>query len=268
MTSNLSSCKICGDAMARFGQAKILSKYDVNYFRCTRCGFIQTERPYWLSEAYSSAIAATDLGPVNRAVQMAYKTRALILTLLHPKGIYLDYGAGWGLFVRRMRDLGFDFHYHDAYSANLFARGFESPPSPPSSYELVTAIEVVEHMPDPLDALAGLRQVTENILFTTEVVPEPAPAVSRWWYYTPEHGQHVSFFSRRSLQLVARNLGYNLYSSGSIHLLSTRHLSRRLFAISVNESVAAPLGHILAWVRGIESLLPADFEAVSGTRLP
>jgi hypothetical protein len=40
----------------------VLRKYDVQYFQCGGCGFLQTETPYWLDEAYSSAIVTADTG--------------------------------------------------------------------------------------------------------------------------------------------------------------------------------------------------------------
>ena len=57
-------CKICGSEASSFDSARILRKYDVDYFECPYCGFIQTEEPYWLTEAYSSAITSSDIGLV------------------------------------------------------------------------------------------------------------------------------------------------------------------------------------------------------------
>lgn len=49
-------CKICGSDAPFFSEADILKKHHVKYYKCSSCGFIQTEAPYWLSEAYSDAI--------------------------------------------------------------------------------------------------------------------------------------------------------------------------------------------------------------------
>ena len=56
------SCKICGMSSLFFERAQVLRKYRVQYFRCQHCGFIQTEEPYWLEEAYTTAIAMQDVG--------------------------------------------------------------------------------------------------------------------------------------------------------------------------------------------------------------
>lgn len=108
-------CGVCGNDVAKYAQAIILKKRQVQYYRCQFCGFIQTESPYWLDEAYSSAISDLDLGPVNRAFSHSYIVKTLILALFEHRGRFLDYGAGYGIFVRRMRDMGFNlFHYGTA----------------------------------------------------------------------------------------------------------------------------------------------------------
>lgn len=40
---------------------------------------MQTEEPYWLAEAYSSAISDLDLGPVNRAITGARIVEGVIV---------------------------------------------------------------------------------------------------------------------------------------------------------------------------------------------
>ncbi len=37
----------------------------------------------------------------------------------------MDFGAGHGVFVRMMRDKGFDFFWNDIYCKNLYAKDFE-----------------------------------------------------------------------------------------------------------------------------------------------
>jgi len=48
--------KITGGATERIFSSVILNKYEVDFFKCLETGFVQTEDPYWLEEAYSSAL--------------------------------------------------------------------------------------------------------------------------------------------------------------------------------------------------------------------
>lgn len=44
-------CRVCGAEAENFDQAKVLGKYDVSYYVCKECGFVETEEPYWLEES-------------------------------------------------------------------------------------------------------------------------------------------------------------------------------------------------------------------------
>src|SRR5689334_23291254 len=127
-------CKICQSLTNQFGQAEVLKKYNVSYYRCDKCGFIQTESPHWLDEAYSSSITKSDIGLLGRNLQTAGLTKLVILTCFNPGGRFLDYGGGYGIFVRLMRDSGFDYYRYDPLCLNLFADGFDAVPN--SSYDL------------------------------------------------------------------------------------------------------------------------------------
>lgn len=261
-------CRLCDeDASSPFSTALVLGKHSVDYFRCGNCGFVQTEKPYWLDEAYSSAITSIDIGPVNRSVVMAEKTKSLILAFFDFKAEYLDYGAGYGIFVRRMRDIGFDFHYHDKFCTNIFAASFDVDLDISVKYELVTAFEVVEHLEEPLQQFRELRKITKNIFFTTEIMPSRYPKPEEWWYYGLGHGQHISFFSRQSLHALADKLGLNLYTYGSFHLLTEKKISYKLFRFILDPRFNILVGYLLARTKRITSLLPRDFEKLSGTKI-
>src|SRR5436305_1581957 len=41
-------CKICSTETKAHDSGRILGRYEVQFFRCPNCGFIQTEEPYWV----------------------------------------------------------------------------------------------------------------------------------------------------------------------------------------------------------------------------
>lgn len=256
-------CKICSAETTPFDTAVVLRKYSVRYFRCPRCAFIQTESPYWLKEAYEKAIVDIDLGVVNRSYTMADKCQALLLSLFSPGSRFVDYGAGYGMFVRRMRDVGFNFYHHDKYADNIFARGFEAQPG--DTYSLLTAFEVFEHLAEPREDLATMLSFAPSIFFSTELVPEPAPRPHDWWYYVLDYGQHVALYSRRSLEVLAAEHGLRLYSDGvSLHLMTRKRFHPLLFRFLMKRRGGALARVALAWRRRQVSLLPADFAQASG----
>ena len=75
--------------------------------------------PIWLGEAYAEPINRSDTGYVWRNLWARDKMRECIEFNLNPDGIFLDYAAGYGLFVRLMRDAGYNFPWSDLYCQNL-----------------------------------------------------------------------------------------------------------------------------------------------------
>src|SRR6185312_6383740 len=198
-------CRLCGEEALPFGSARVLASLGVDYYRCRACGFVQTEEPYWLERAYEQPIAKIDVGIISRNIALGATASAVISALFDSGGRFLDWGGGYGILVRLMRDRGFDFYWRDPFCENLFAHGFEWAEG--GRAELVTAFEVLEHLPHPVEDVAAMAAVSDNLLVSTLVLPDPAPAPGDWWYYALESGQHVSLYSRRSLRVLAGRLG-------------------------------------------------------------
>jgi len=125
-----------------------------------------------------------------------------------------------------MRDYGFDFYWYDKYCDNLMARGFEYRPElgPCSA---VTAIEIMEHLEDPLGFVSEALDETKAkaFIFTTELFDGTPPAPSEWWYYSFETGQHIAFYQRRTLELMAKKLGLCFVSENGMHIFSREQIN-------------------------------------------
>lgn len=223
------NCKVCQSQSLPFATAKILNgKYKIQYFQCQNCGFIQTEEPYWLADAYSQAIAPSDEGLIFRNLMLAQITNNIISNFFNPEASFLDFGGGYGLLVRLMRDIRYNFFWQDKYCQNLFAQGFEA--GGVSSYQLLTAFEVFEHFVNPLEEIKALLKYSSNILFSTEIIPPNNPQPNEWWYYALNEGQHISLYSLKSLSILAEKFGLNFYTNkSSIHLLTEQKISPELF---------------------------------------
>lgn len=230
-------CKICQSQASHFANARVLDKYDIDYFKCENCGFVQTQEPYWLSEAYTNAIASSDVGLVFRNLQFSKITTNIILSIFDHYSQFLDYGGGYGLFVRLMRDAGFDFYWYDKFCENIFAKPFAAV-SEDGEYELVTAFGVLEHFSNPLTEIQNILKFSKNIFFSTELLPENNPKPGEWWYYSLQDGQHISIYTVQSLAIVAEQLGLSFYSNGlNLHLITEKQIPETLFK---NLSYAPP----------------------------
>ena len=223
-------CKVCDNETVPLGNAEVLKRYKVTYFHCPFCGFVQTEQPYWLAEAYHSAIADEDTGLVNRNLILANLTAQVIKSCFNTTKPFLDFGGGYGLFVRLMRDMQLDFYRYDKFCPNLFAKGFDGKLDPETGYELVTAFEVFEHFVYPLAEIEQLLQSSRSILFSTEVMPMSPYKPGEWGYYSLAAGQHISFFSLKSLYYIAKRYGLRFYTDGRwVHMFSDREITHPHF---------------------------------------
>jgi hypothetical protein len=260
--SELQICKICSGSIELISQAVILDKYTVAYFSCLECGLIQTESPYWLPEAYSAAITSSDIGMVSRNIALAKITKPIISVFFGSSGKFLDYGGGYGLYVRMMRDYGFDFFWYDKYCQNTFAVGFEAKVE--DRFELLTAFEIFEHLADPVAELESLLVRSRNVLFSTELVPDGNPKPGEWWYYGLEHGQHISFYRKKTLIALANKFKLNCYSDGnSLHLFTEKTISERLFRLICHNFVARKA---IDFTHRTKSLIEEDYLKITGSK--
>ena len=238
----------------------ILNRHDVRFYRCTACGFIQTEEPHWLGEAYMEAINRADVGLFRRNARQVKMAKAVIATFFKRSGRFIDFGGGYGLLARLMRDKGFDFYRWDAHCENMFARGFDAEAD--GGFELLTAFELFEHLEDPVGEVERMLTFAPNILFTTELLPEPAPAVDQWWYYGLDHGQHVSFYTKKALSILAERFSLHLTTDGkSRHLMTKEKVSPLLFQVVSKYKVA----FIIDAVYRRRSLIPEDYRKFVGS---
>ena len=222
-------CKICSANASIFSETKILNKYDIKYYQCYSCGFIQTEEPYWLEESYSEVINRSDIGLLSRNIELVKITKVLISFFFDRNAKFIDYGAGYGVFVRLMRDNGIKFYWKDAYCENLFAKDFEAIKSD-EKYQALTAYEVFEHLVNPKEEIEKMLLYSDSILFSTYLLPPNNPKPGEWWYYAVDHGQHVSIYTKKSIGIIAQKYGLNFYSNGkNIHLLTKKKINGFIF---------------------------------------
>ncbi len=218
------TCNICGSPMDPIFSACILKKYRIQYFQCSNCRYVCTEDPYWLQESYKYSINITDTGILARNIYLSKITSCILFLFFQRNKKYLDYGGGYGILTRLMRDIGFDFYLYDPYTENLFARGFRYPDNYCGDIELITSYESFEHFSNPLEDLGIIFSISHNVFFSTEILPDPVPKPEEWWYYGLEHGQHISFYSQQTLKTIAESFGLNLYSYNNLHFFTHKKL--------------------------------------------
>ncbi len=227
-------CRLCGAGSKKKFEANIMALKRIDYYLCPECGFLQTEYPSWLEKAYEKAINDSDRGLLKRNLVFSEKAARIISLFFNPKGKFLDYGGGYGLFAGLMREKGYDFRLYEPYAENLFVPE-HSFSGEGGKFDLITSFECFEHFVNPKEELERIFSMTANVLFSTELLPEELPDPAFWpisWaYYGLEHGQHISFYSRKTLEIEAAKRGLKFYTNGfNLHLITEKNIDCRLFS--------------------------------------
>ncbi|MCU7618347.1 class I SAM-dependent methyltransferase [Chryseobacterium sp. PBS4-4] len=228
-------CKICKQPSHKIFEKTVLVKYLVDYHQCSNCGFIQTDDPFWLKEAYENAITSLDIGILNRNDFLKENVSKMIDCLFPEAQFFLDFAGGYGLFVRAMRDKGYNFYRQDIYCENLFSKHFDIEDLNESNFDLVTAFEVFEHLENPLLEIENILKYSKHLIFSTDIIPQTVSEVENWVYIAAETGQHIAFYSERSLQIVAQKFSKNYYRKGNLHIFTNKTFSQVQVDVALND---------------------------------
>lgn len=247
------TCPVCQSKTNVAFKMQVLQMYEAHYHVCSHCGYLFASNPYWLDEAYASAIATTDTGLVKRNISISAKLACLLYFGMHErgKGRYVDIAGGYGMLTRMMRDFGFDFYWQDKYCSNLLAQGFEYF-NGPSKCDAVTAFEVLEHVTNPVDFIknALLEANSDTLIFSTLLYEGAPPNPNEWWYYAFQTGQHIGFFQKKTLEIIGKKLNLNFYSANKVHILSRKKISKTLLKISTNDAWSRIFSYLIQFQLG------------------
>jgi hypothetical protein len=197
----------------------VLQKYKIAYYHCPICDCIFTEPPYWLQEAYHASITVTDTGIMERNINACKDLMHVFKRYFHPSIKVVDYGGGYGILTRMLRDRGVNAFWSDKYSENLLARGFEYDGT--SLVDVMLAFEVVEHLSDPLQIIGEIMKKANYFIFSVNLLKHcHYKSNKEWWYFAAESGQHIFFPSAKTLQYIALQYGCTYYNLFSLHIFA------------------------------------------------
>lgn len=206
--------------------------------RCPACGQLVSQIT---AKAYAGSMKEFDTPrgtlPTPRTQRRhdarAAKLFGMVKTLIRPESgtgaRLLDIGCSSGALLRSAMTQGFDAEgVEPAAQAAEFAKStglkvfhgyLEEARFPALSFDAVTLMEVIEHLPDPS---ALLREVWRILKPNGVLVVGTGNGASwtvrlvgaRWGYFqVAEHGGHISFFNPSSLAMLARRCGFDVERS-------------------------------------------------------
>lgn len=229
-------CKCCGSAARLSGYADFdrdcygynerreqMRGIAVPYYRCAACEFAFTDHfDGWTPDDFRCHVYNDDYGlfDPNFADVRPHKTAKRVAGIARDKQTrILDYGCGNGRTMALLREAGYRHVVgFDPYHANP-----QEPQGGP--FDFVICVEVAEHTTRPLQLFADLARFIAPhgvILLSTRDFSE---VKGRWvddWYVAPRNG-HVSFYTQRTLKLLAASVGRDYIKIDTYrHLLAPR----------------------------------------------
>jgi SAM-dependent methyltransferase len=197
-----------------------------NIVRCASCGHMQAEpmpEREQLAEGYADAASEAYIDEEEGQRETARRALERIEAHALRRGSLLDLGCWVGFLLAEARDRGWrTLGVEPSRFAGAFAReglGLEviigdllGTPLPEGSFDAVTMGDVIEHLPEPHEALHRIRvsMTPSGVLWLA--LPDAGSRLARamgryWWSVLPTH---VQYFTRRSIVTLLARSGFEV----------------------------------------------------------
>jgi len=221
-------CPSCGNkqpvCQGKIHEVRGLFKLDEagDLFSCSRCG-LYYRFPYLSEQALKKAYESIDTEGWVYDQRVDNKLAKEIILSSYVQGKVLDVGCYRGDFLKTLPQSYGKFGIEPSPQARQEATGkgiilvsemIEDLDASTQTFDAITMLDVIEHLPRPVDALkkltAALKPGGVLIISTgnTDALPWRFMRLN-YWYYFPEH---VSFFNKKWFVWVSRKLNLEVVS--------------------------------------------------------
>jgi len=211
-------CRICTGSARIVFSGTVIGDVLADYARCDECESLFVLRPTWLDRAYSSQaykdyMRAFDRDAAAHEWQGAFAWPIIQQALPQRPCRTLDWGPGNGWLVERLMAAGHEAWGYEKYdwtgpaSAHTTGRIVGHLGDAPGQFDLVSAIEVLEHTLRPgvvLEQMAERLTEPGIAVVSTALYDGHGPD---WYYLAREYGQHITFPSAKGLHMCAQKAG-------------------------------------------------------------
>jgi SAM-dependent methyltransferase len=186
-------------------------------YRCASCGFLQCSDLAEVLPFYENLVdAGYEAGRHERSLQ-ARKVLEVVQKI-QPHGRLLDIGAGSGILVEQAIEMGYraegiepsGWLHEMAVQRHLPVHlGTFPNPATSGSFDVITLINVIEHVPNPVELLRNIAESLSPggtaIVVTPDVGSVAAHILGwKWWHFRVAH---IGYFNKRTLLSALERAG-------------------------------------------------------------
>jgi SAM-dependent methyltransferase len=193
-------------------------------FACEDCGFLFVVYPKDATDYYAEMQDRQyEEGRAYRAIQQRVLLKKLKKRFAGVKTL-LDVGAGTGILLEECGKLGIESvgvepsewcaQVAQSHGLKILQGTLPHPELADRIFDAVTAIDVIEHVNDPVAMLKSCGEHLAEGGALVIVTPDVGSFIARllrrrWWHYRIAH---VGYFSRKTLNLALDKTGYRIVS--------------------------------------------------------
>ena len=228
-------CGICGSIRARVVRRRL--RYDIkrNVLKCVKCGLVYLQRPMIAKSFYTSKKYRAQHGPTlgkkssprdlfNTYLPFQHQIHETMGALLKKSSSILDVGCSAGHFLHSLRGkvkkrVGLELSQEEVSFIRkhlqfpVYDQPIERVDIKEGPFDIVTALQVLEHVEDPVSFLTSIRKHLKDggtlylelpNIDDALITHYRIPAYEDFYYREP----HLSYFSKDTLARALKKAGF------------------------------------------------------------
>ena len=240
------ACPVCGGARSRC----YVRKFGLDLVKCRDCGLVYANprlREAELLERYESPLFFDEYLRNFRAAPEGYDpafVRGHYRIFLDIAGRYfapgkklLDVGCGAGFFVKAAEEAGWKAegieisrlasrYAREVVQANVRTARLEAADLAPDSFDLITMLDLVEHLPDPVETMTLAYRVLKPggvlIVATPDLRSLSRMFLGRCWAALSP-AEHLANYDARTLRAALEGSGFRIVAMKNLLILNPEY---------------------------------------------
>jgi len=200
-------CRICSSKVVKKWTMKVRDRFEGKLMQCKECDALQFVGLDWLKDAYYGDFSVRfDEGRFIRNKVVYVLVRKLTKAFFDSdKVTLLDYGGGEGVLEDLLCIKAKPSYKPETYDP--YVRKHSELPK--KTFDFITCIEVLEHLQDVSAFFNDIKKIfhKDSIMLCSTSLYDPTKHDKKWQYLSTEIGQHITFWSKKSIRHLKKIIG-------------------------------------------------------------